>query len=430
MALGLATMMVAAAACGDDDDDDSAATTASAAATTQASATSSGATSASSTPASSTTPAEPKGTVKVGFINPLSGQFAAVGTSFQQGLELYLEEHDNTLGGYEVDLVTVDEGAGASEAVPVARKLIQQDEVDVVTGVVSSATAAAVFPMFEQATTPVVFAQGFPTPQPEPDPSKFLWATGANVPPYAVGMAHYLFENVDNTKGVYFIAADYIQGHAFVDLAKAKYAELGGKVAGEAFPPLGTTLDYQPFLSQIEDSGAAAVYAFFGGSDAVRFVQQYSEFGLTGTIPLYSSTSLVTGANLEAQGDAAIGVIVNGHYAVSLDNPENEAFVAAFEAKFGAEPDNFAMQQYDALAVIDQALSTLDGDIDHDALADALSKVGTVPSPRGEWELDSTYHVPRQRMYVFEIGNGADGVGLQVVEELPGLYDPRSGEPA
>ena len=371
-------------------------------------------------------PAASRGTVKVGFITPLSGQFAAIGTSFKNAMDLYLSQHGNRLGDRDVSLDTVDEGAGAADAVPGARKLVQQDQVDVATGVVSSATAAAVFPMFDQAKTPVVLAQGFPTPVPQANPSKYLWSTGSSNPPYTASMGKYLASKIDPSKGVFFIASDYVQGHSIIDATKNAYQSLGGKVAGEAYPPLGTTLDFQPYLSKIKQSGATAVYSFFAGSDAVKFVKQYKDFGLAGQIPLYSTSSLVEG-NLQAEGDAAVGITTNAHYATTLDNPENAAFVKAYKDKYGTEPDHFAVQEYDAATLLDKAIGTITGPLTGDNIADALAQVGDLRGPRGTWHVDKLTHVPVHTMYLLEVKQQSGNLVNSIVEQL-GVFDPATGQ--
>lgn len=77
--------------------------------------------------------------------------------------------------------------------------------------------------------------------------------------------------------------------------------------AGQVKTPFGTTQDYPPFLSQIRSSGAKATFAFFAGGEAVSFVQQYTQFGLNDSAPLYGVGFLTEGSVLEAQREAGRG---------------------------------------------------------------------------------------------------------------------------
>jgi branched-chain amino acid transport system substrate-binding protein len=95
--------------------------------------------------------AESAGPVKIGLSVPLSGVYAPLGEDMQQGFELYLDEHDGKLGGHEVDLVSADEGEGPQAGVPATQKLLTQDQVSAVVGIVNSATAAGLHDAFVQA---------------------------------------------------------------------------------------------------------------------------------------------------------------------------------------------------------------------------------------------------------------------------------------
>jgi branched-chain amino acid transport system substrate-binding protein len=187
---------------------------------------------------------------------------------------------------------------------------------------------------------------------------------------------------------------------------KAAYEAAGGRIAGEAAPPFGTTQDYQPFLSQIRQSGAGAVFCFFAGAEAVRFVQQYSQFGLKQTTPLYGSGFLTEGGVLTAQADAAVGVRTSLFYSDRLDNPANRSFVDSYRAAYQAVPTCYSVSTWDAAAVLNRALGTATT-LDGDAVSAALGQAGAIDdSPRGSWSFDG--QSPKQMMY------------LRTVEGTPG----------
>lgn len=369
----------------------------------------------------------PSAIVKLGFVNPTSGQFAPIGKSMRRGLEMYLSEHGNRLGGRKVELVEVDEGAGAASAVPGARKLIQRDRVNAVTGVVSSATAAALFPQFEQAKIPVVLTQGYPYPNVRRNPSPYLWCVGVTTAPIVEATVGHLASNVPADKGVYFLSADYVQGHTMIERIKKSYAKAGGRVAGSDFAPLGSTLDYQPYLSKIARSGAAAVYAFFSGADGVRFVKQYKSFGLAERLPVYSSSSLTVGSSMQEQGDAAKGIVTVGIYEPSVENPENKRFVAEYQKRYHAVPDTFAAQQYDAMAALDGAIGSVRGELTSDAIIDGLRGIATLETPRGRWQFEKDAQFAMSTMYLFEVRKTDGRLSSELIRDI-GVFNPASGK--
>ncbi|MFB7268585.1 ABC transporter substrate-binding protein, partial [Streptomyces nojiriensis] len=80
------------------------------------------------------------GPVKIGLLVPQSGTYKALGDDMKQGFELYVRQHGGRLGGREVQIVTADEGETADSGKAAAEKLVKQDRVLAVSGVVSSAT--------------------------------------------------------------------------------------------------------------------------------------------------------------------------------------------------------------------------------------------------------------------------------------------------
>ena len=101
----------------------------------------------------------------------------------------------------------------------------------------------------------------------------------------------------------------------------------------EVYPKMGT-MDFAPFLSAIDTKGADSVYAWFAGTDAVRFVQQYDEFGLKKRLPLFGFMVIADDPYLPNIGDAALGIITSGHYTYAIDTPRNRAFVKAYTGKW------------------------------------------------------------------------------------------------
>jgi branched-chain amino acid transport system substrate-binding protein len=187
-------------------------------------------------------------------------------------------------------------------------------------------------------------------------------------------------------------------------------------VVGEAKPPFGTTSDYQPFLTAIQNSGARATFCFFSGAEAITFVRQYTQFGLSSRIPLYGSGFLTEGSVLEQQGAAALGVQTTLHYSDQLDNPANAAFVEAYTAAHGESPSCFSVQTWDAANVLNRALRSTSA-LDGDALATALGGVGSIgDSPRGPWTFEN--QTPRQTMYLRRVEDVRGTLVNAVVQDL------------
>lgn len=359
--------------------------------------------------------------IDVGLLLPYSGVYAALGEDIDAGFSLALEQF-----GGEVDatFVIVREDTEVKPPVALAktRKLILQDEVDVIAGVVSSGVLGAIRDVVHGAGVPLVVANAGNDE-----------ATGHACSPWITRMS---FSNgqVNRPMGkwmhdqgvrkVYTLAPDYAAGRQMIDAFAASFTAAGGEIVGQEFTPFQKTQDFGPYLAQAKASGADAVYVFFAGGEAISFVKQYDSFGLKADLPLYGSGFLTSQLYVEAEGPAAEGVITALHYVPTIDNAANAAFVEAFRAKTGRLPSEYAVQGYDAGRALVEAART--GAADRVALANALRQV-SFEGPRGKLSIDPATNNIVQPIYVYETVAGENGLTQKVLAELPAEQDPVNG---
>ncbi|MBM7075213.1 ABC transporter substrate-binding protein [Micromonospora humida] len=360
-------------------------------------------------------------TVKVGLVIPQAGVYTPLGVDIQRGWDLWLRQHDGRLGGRRVTTVVADEGEGPQTGVPAVQKLLQNDRVDVLVGIVSSATALGVRDLVTSARRLLVIANAGAGAITGANRSPYIWRTSFTNAQVAAAMGRHLAAS--GVRRAYAIAPDYVAGAEAIKGFSDAYRAGGGTIVGQSQPPFGKTQDYQPFLSRIQSSGAQGTFCFFGGAESVAFVKQYAQFGLSRTVPLYASGFLVEGGVLTAQGAAADGVLSTLHYTSELDNPANTAFGKAFRAAYDATPTAYAVQAWDAAEVLSRAIAQA-GAVDGDSLAGALGSVGVITdSPRGPWSF--VEQSPRQNFYLRRVQTRAGAPVNGVVEDL-GPLDPQA----
>ena len=354
------------------------------------------------------------GPVKIGLAVPLSGVYASLGEDMTQGFELYLEENDGQLGGREIEVSSADEGEGPQSGVPAATRLVTQDQVSAVVGIVNSAVALGVKDTFVQEEVPLIIANAG-ADEINADSSPYIWRTSFTNGQVAAALGAAVAEEVGDGS-VYLIAADYAAGKESLTGFKETFTAAGGEVAGESYTPFGTTTDWQPYLSKIRGSGASAVYTFYAGAEAVNFVKQYSTFGLADTAQLYGAGFLTEGGVLDAQGEAAVGIKTSLHYSDMIDSDRNNEFVEAYRAAYDEAPTVYAVQAYDAAAALDAAIEGAES-TDGAGISEALADVGEIDSPRGAWSFDEQ-HNPDQPYYLREVQQTDAGFGNVVLSEL------------
>jgi len=354
------------------------------------------------------------GPVKIGLLVPQSGVYNDLGDDMKAGFEVYLEQNDNQLGGREVEVVLADEGETADTGKAAADRLVKQEQVLAVTGVVSSAVLNGTVDLFETDGVPLVGSNASPTTLTDVE---YIWRTSYVNDEPGNALGSYVAENVDGP--VYLLAADYQAGQDEVAGFKESFEPAGGEIADEVYSPFPGTTNFQPFLSNLNSSGAEAVFTFYAGGAAVDFVQQYDQFGLKGQVEHYSAGFLTEGSVLDAQQEAAVGTFTAMNYSADLDNDVNAAFVEDYEAKTGELPTTYAMASYDAGQVLDAAIEAAGDELTSETLNDAIGDVGEIDSPRGPWSFNDN-GTPVQQWYLREVQE-VDGEIVNVVQQELGI---------
>lgn len=358
--------------------------------------------------------------IKVGMILPYSGVYAALGQDIDDGFTLGLDTYGQ--GVAEFEIIREDDETKPPVGLAKTKKLILQDEVDVLTGIVSSGVLGAIRDVVDGAGVPLIVSNAGNDEATGEACSPFITRVSFSNHQVNTPMGQYLVDQ--GIKKVFTIAPDYAAGRQMIDAFTEAFTAAGGEVVGQEWPAFQKTQDFGPFLANAKASGADAVYVFFAGGEAISFVKQYDSFGLKAEMPLYGSGFLTSSLYVNAQGPAAEGVIAALHYVPTLDNPENAAFVAAFKEKTGRIPSEYAVHGYDAARALVEAVKS--GATDRAAIAAALPKVAFT-GPRGDLRIDPATNNIVQPIHVYETVAGADGLTQKVLATLPAVADPVNG---
>jgi branched-chain amino acid transport system substrate-binding protein len=355
----------------------------------------------------------------VGLLVALTGPYKSIGNDLRDGFRLYLSAHGGKLGGHPVELHAADEGDGADTALPAATKLVKDDNVIAMTGVVGAGSAAAVAPLVTEANIPLVGANG----RPELKDDRYIWHTSFRSDEPGAAIAPFVRKKVKGP--VYVLGPDYVDGYEEARGFTDAFTQLGGRVANlggtPQFTPFPGTVDFTPFLNQVKQTGAKGVYAAYAGQTAVDFVKSYARSSAAG-LPLFGPGSLTEGPALAAEGAAAQNVSTVLNYATDLDNPANRRFVGAWLAAHPGTPvTTYAMAAWDAALVLDRAIAAAGQDgatITAERINRAIGGLGQIDSPRGPWQFDQKSHSPIQPWYLRQVRRDGRGLSNVVLQDL------------
>jgi len=340
--------------------------------------------------------------IKVGLLLPYTGSTQGETKGINDGVELYLSEIGQKAGGRAIEVIKEDDENNPTVGLTKLRRLVEFHKVNFVIGPVLSSVALAIHDYIGKQKAilihPCAFTRELTSPaRAKENVFRVIQTTDqANYP-----MAKWMVKNTPY-RNVVGIAADFAAGHHTIEAFKAGFEEAGGKVIKEVFPKMGT-MDFASYLSAIDVKGADAAYAFFSGTDSIRFVQQYQEFGLKKRLPLFGFVTIVDEQNLASIGDAALGVVSVSQYPLNLDTPANRAFTKAYQKKFNEAPSRYGEMGYVSANLIYAAAEALKGDIDDTArvIKEMRRVASQIDAPAGSLEFDE-YNQRIVNMYVLK----------------------------
>ena len=354
-------------------------------------------------------------TFKIGFLYPVTGVFAAPGKYMQEGLELYLKEHNNMMGGMKVDVDVADDQGNPSVGLTQLRKLVEQDHVDVIFGPLSAAVGSAMVPYLDQHKVPAVYPIVSSDDLTQRTPSEYILRTEwtSSQPTHVLG--DYAYKTLKYRK-VATIAYDFNFGWESIGGFVDTFQRDGGKITKQVWTPLITS-DYSPFLSSIPRD-VDAVMCSYSGAAAVNFIKQYKAFGLK--MPLICQGNTVDESTLPDSPDA-VGMVTALQYSAALKTPANEKFVAAYTKAYGHEPSYYAEGTYVGAEYLDHGLAAVHGNTSNAAaFIREMRAEHIADAPRGPVHFDDRGN-PVENIYIRRVEREGNALQNVVIQTYPNV---------
>ncbi len=342
--------------------------------------------------------------IKIGFLYLMSGRLATAGTTSKQGAEIAIGEINAAGGinGRKVEAIYLDDKGDPTVALQEVDRLVKQERVSAVMGVISSQVALAISPVLNQLKVPFLVTSA-QTPQ----------ITGPRCNPYTFRIT---WSNNENLKTAVILAAkskskkwttvgpDYVFGHeawaAFKKHLKGARPDVSFVPEKEAaFAPIETS-DFSPYIKKVKDSGADAMMLTLFGGNLIDFLRQGKDQGLfDGSREAIVAVGPVT-VFLALGTETPVGIwAVTPYWYKANDSEVNKKFVAAYEHRFVFPPAFQAQFAYSAVKLFAEAATRV-GSTDGPAVAKALEGL-TMELPIGKVTIR-----PEDHQAVFEVVGG------------------------
>ena len=354
--------------------------------------------------------------IKIGFLAPMTGLFAQAGKDMLDGLKMGLEASGGQVAGRKLELIDEDTEGNPATAQAKYRKLVQQDKINVLTGVLLANIGYALIQPIERDELPSLF---FTTPDEltKRKPSKWILRANfaASQPMHALGD---YAAKVLKYKRVAMLGMDNPFGHEQLGGFQRVFEDAGGRVVQKTWVPLNA-MDFAPYLGQVPRDVDAVVQVFIAGQ-AVRFAKQYEETGLKDKLPLIGTGVYIDESALRSMGDEAIGTVGALVWAPTLTNPANQAFMKLAEARVKRTPAYFHAVMYSAGRWIAEAAKAVDGKVEDRArfLAAIRKASETTEDPRGPIKLDE-YNNPTENVYILKVEKVGGRLQNTVIHTYP-----------
>ena len=353
------------------------------------------------------------GSVKLGFISPVTGFVAALGTDMRRGWEMYWSQNGGKAGDTTVQTVFEDDTGDPDVALTKARRLVEQEQVQLVAGPILANTAYAV--------AGYVAGRGLPTVQmtgaDDLTQRKFnplvlrvgYTSSQSNFPAgqWAYDQGH---------RRAVTICPDYAFGWESCGGFVSAFVKAGGRVTKQVWHPLGTQ-DFSTYVAQARQANPDVVFVgSAGGPDAILLYKAWTGFGLKDKIPLIGNCCFADQVFLREVGAEALDLQSFTYWVEGRDSPVVQNFVKAYEQQHKEIPSLYAAGAYTMAQVVAEALKKTGGKIEGKAFIDAARQVSLSDSLYGALTFDDTNNVVGP-VYLTQVARREDGTLWSVVEQ-------------
>ena len=372
--------------------------------------------------------------IKVGVTATLEGTYTVLGEDGMRGYELAVKAHHGKAAGREIETIVGSTDASPDSAVRAAKKLVEQDKVDILISPLSGAEGIAIrdYSKTQPQITVMNAASGaMETTYVTPSPNFFR--NNMDGAQWQAGLGDYIY-NVKHYKKIATVGEDYAFVYTQVFGLAVEFCKLGGEITKRFWVPLGTK-DFASVISALPDD-VDAIYLGLGGADAVNFLNQYQQAG--GNAHLIGGSIMVDQTVLSSKGkakEALIGTVAASGMADTDPNPKWQAFVKAYQQspKEGyfknafSSPSLLAINYYNSADAMFKALDEVNGDLSdgNKKFREALSKM-VLDAPNGTIKLDEK----RQAIgtnFVTEVVKDSNGELVSKVVKVVPNVDQRLG---
>jgi branched-chain amino acid transport system substrate-binding protein len=356
--------------------------------------------------------------VKIGLIMPYSGQFADTATQMDNAIKLYMKQNGDSVGGRKIEIIRKDSGGIAPDvAKRLAQELIVRDQVDILSGLILTPNALAVGDVSAQAqkfTVVMNAATSIITTK-----SPYMTRTSTTTPMLNETLGTWAYKS--GLRKIYTMVSDFGPGLDAEAAFHQGFKDAGGEIVGSVRFPVASP-DFTAFVQRAKDTMPEAIYIWIpGGAQPAAVGKALAERGVDPKVTKVLGQDVLADEHaISSMGEASLGIITVSNYDFNHQSAVNQAFVKAYNAEYGRNPDIFSIGGYDGMHLIYAALAKAGGKTDGESLI-AAAKGMAWESPRGPMSIDPETRDVVETVYirrVEKVGGALRNVEFDKVENV------------
>jgi branched-chain amino acid transport system substrate-binding protein len=324
--------------------------------------------------------------IEIGAIYILSGVASTYGEFAQDGARLAIDEINSDGGvlGQPLEITFEDSQLKAETAIQAMRKLVYQEQVDILMGLDSSGVATGVVPVVPEVETPFLITHAATPDVTGKLCNEWTYRVSVNINQNVKGAA--IMADESGADSWTTIGPDYAFGHQSWEFFQKYLGEMNDGASfsdSPSFPAFGTE-DFTPFINTVISAEPDGVFISLWGGDLVNFTRQAKDLGFFDQgFEVIMSLGAATEVLHALGSQMPTGVTVGTRYwYAGPDNAMNERFVSAYRERYGKVPSYNAQNAYAGIYAYKAAIEKA-GKVDKAAIRDALSGL-TFQAPMGE----------------------------------------------
>ncbi len=370
--------------------------------------------------------AHAQGTVKIGLIEPYSGQFADAAAQQDNAIKLFIKQHGDTVAGKKIVIIRKDVGGiNPPVAKRLAQELVTRDKVDILAGFILTPNGIAAGDVSKEAKKFMVLMNAATSIVTTKSP--YMTRTSMTIPQLNQAFGKWAAMH-GGVKKAYTMVTDYGPGHDAEKSFQVGFTSGGGQVLGAVRMPVANP-DFSAFVQRAKDLGPQGIFVMIpGGAQPGAFGKAIAERGIDPKKTRVMGQMEITDEHaLKSMGDVAEGIITSANYDYNHKSKMNAAFVKAYNAAYHRNPDFFSVGAWDGMHLIYAVLKKTGGKTGGQALIDA-AKGMKWESPRGMISIDPETRDIVQTVYVRKVEKvGGKLVNVEIAK-IPNVKDPGHGK--